>query len=149
MDYEYSQSENLTYAKNKDPMYDDDILCNNHFNGLSYKELLNLWDALKDFYKRGYILKDSPLEPYRKEFCGKNINGLSDMQRELLTILSVKFINLALTEDCPHMIISFGEQEIKKVRSLLCITHLSELILQQSQVVLKWLAKIKDVLKLG
>ena len=111
MDYEYSQSENLTYAKNKDPMYDDDILCNNHFNGLSYKELLNLWDALKDFYKRGYILKDSPLEPYCKEFCGKNINGLSNMQKELLTILSVKFIELSLTEPMTRFIIDFSEND--------------------------------------
>jgi hypothetical protein len=111
MDDNYVETEELTYAKNKDPMYDDDILKNNHFNGLSYKELLELWFALKDFYKRGYILDDSPLEPYRNKFCKRNINGLSNMQRELLTILSVKFINLALTEDCPRIVINFGEIE--------------------------------------
>lgn len=111
MDCNNTQAEELTYAKNKDPMYDDDILKNNHFNGLSYKELLELWFALKDFYKRGYILDDSPLEPYRNKFCKRNINGLSNMQRELLTILSVKFINLALTEDCPRIVINFGEIE--------------------------------------
>lgn len=111
MDCNNTQIEELTYAKNKDPMYDDDLLKNNHFNGLSYKELLELWVALKDFYKRGYVLKDSPLEPYRKKFCEKNINGISDMQRELLTILSAKFINLALTEDYPRIVINFGEIE--------------------------------------
>lgn len=111
MDCNNTQAEELTYAKNKDPMYDDDLLKNNHFNGLSYKELLELWLALKDFYKRGYILDDSPLEPYRNKFCKRNINGLSNMQRELLTILSVKFINLALTEDCPRIVINFGEIE--------------------------------------
>lgn len=111
MDDNYVETEELTYAKNKDPMYDDDILKNNHFSGLSYKELLELWFALKDFYKRGYILDDSPLEPYRNKFCKRNINGLSNMQRELLTILSVKFINLALTEDCPRIVINFGEIE--------------------------------------
>lgn len=111
MDYNYVETEELTYAKNKDPMYDDDLLKNNHFNGLSYKELLELWVALKDFYKRGYILDDSPLEPYRNKFCKRNINGLSNMQRELLTILSAKFINLALTEDCPRIVINFGEIE--------------------------------------
>lgn len=111
MDDNYVETEELTYAKNKDPMYDDDILKNNHFNGLSYKELLELWFALKDFYKRGYILDDSPLEPYRNKFCKRNINGLSNMQRELLTILSVKFINLAFTEDCPRIVINFGEIE--------------------------------------
>mgnify|MGYP006912283863 FL=1 len=107
MDCNNTQIEELTYAKNKDPMYDDDLLKNNHFNGLSYKELLELWVALKDFYKRGYVLKDSPLEPYRKKFCEKNINGIS----ELLTILSAKFINLALTEDYPRIVINFGEIE--------------------------------------
>lgn len=111
MDDNYVETEELTYAKNKDPMYDDDLLKNNHFNGLSYKELLELWFALKDFYKRGYILDDSPLEPYRNKFCKRNINGLSNMQRELLTILSAKFINLALTEDCPRIVINFGEIE--------------------------------------
>lgn len=111
MDDNYVETEELTYAKNKDPMYDDDILKNNHFNGLSYKELLELWVALKDLYKRGYVLEDSPLEPYRKKFCEKNINGISDMQRELLTILSVKFINLSLTENYPRIIINFGEIE--------------------------------------
>lgn len=111
MDDNYVETEALTYAKNKDPMYDDDILKNNHFNSLSYKELLELWGALKDFYKRGYILEDSPLEPYRKKFCEKNINGLSDMQRELLIILSVKFINLSLTENYPRIVINFGEIE--------------------------------------
>lgn len=111
MEHNDIQTENLTYAKNKDPMYDDDILLNNHFNGLSYKELLELWVALKDLYKRGYVLEDSPLEPYRKKFCEKNINGISDMQRELLTILSVKFINLSLTENYPRIIINFGEIE--------------------------------------
>lgn len=111
MDCNNTQTEELTYAKNKAPMYDDDLLKNNHFNGLSYKELLELWVALKDFYKRGYVLKDSPLEPYRKKFCEKNINGISDMQRELLTILSAKFINLALTEDYPRIVINFGEIE--------------------------------------
>lgn len=111
MDCNNTQTEELTYAKNKDPMYDDDLLKNNHFNGLSYKELLELWVALKDFYKCGYVLKDSPLEPYRKKFCEKNINGISDMQRELLTILSAKFINLALTEDYPRIVINFGEIE--------------------------------------
>lgn len=111
MDDNYVETEELTYAKNKDPMYDDDLLKNNHFNGLSYKELLELWVALKDFYKRGYILDDSPLEPYRNKFCKRNINGLSNMQRELLTILSAKFINLALTEDCPRIVINFGEIE--------------------------------------
>lgn len=113
MDDNYVETEELTYAKNKDPMYDDDILKNNHFNGLSYKELLELWVALKDLYKRGYVLEDSPLEPYRKKFCEKNINGISDMQRELLTILSVKFINLSLTENYPRIIINFGEIERK------------------------------------
>lgn len=111
MDDNYVETEELTYAKDKDPMYDDDILLNNHFNGLSYKELLELWVALKDLYKRGYVLKDSPLEPYREKFCEKNINGISDMQRELLTILSVKFINLSLTENYPRIIINFGEIE--------------------------------------
>ena len=111
MDNNYVETEELTYAKNKDPMYDDDILKNNHFNGLSYKELLELWVALKDFYKRGYILDDSPLEPYRNKFCKRNINGLSNMQKELLTILSVKFINLALTENYPHIVINYGEIE--------------------------------------
>lgn len=111
MDNNYVETEELTYAKNKDPMYDDDILKNNHFNGLSYKELLELWIALKDFYKRGYILDDSPLEPYRNKFCKRNINGLSNMQKELLTILSVKFINLALTENYPHIVINYGEIE--------------------------------------
>lgn len=111
MDNNYVETEELTYAKNKDPMYDDDILKNNHFNGLSYKELLELWEALKDFYKRGYILDDSPLEPYRNKFCKRNINGLSNMQKELLTILSVKFINLALTENYPHIVINYGEIE--------------------------------------
>lgn len=111
MDDNYVETEELTYAKNKDPMYDDDLLKNNHFNGLSYKELLELWFALKDFYKRGYILDDSPLEPYRNKFCKRNINGLSNMQRELLTILSAKFINLALTEDYPRIVINFGEIE--------------------------------------
>lgn len=111
MDNNYVETEELTYAKNKDPMYDDDLLKNNHFNGLSYKELLELWEALKDFYKRGYILDDSPLEPYRNKFCKRNINGLSNMQKELLTILSVKFINLALTENYPHIVINYGEIE--------------------------------------
>ena len=111
MDCNNTQTEELTYAKNKDPMYDDDILKNNHFNGLSYKELLELWIALKDFYKRGYVLKDSPLEPYRKKFCEKNINGISDMQRELLTILSVKFIELSLTEPMTRFIIDFSEND--------------------------------------
>lgn len=111
MDDNYVETEELTYAKDKDPMCNDDILLNNHFNGLSYKELLELWVALKDLYKRGYVLKDSPLEPYREKFCEKNINGISDMQRELLTILSVKFINLSLTENYPRIIINFGEIE--------------------------------------
>lgn len=111
MDDNYVETEELTYAKNKDPMYDDDLLKNNHFNGLSYKELLELWVALKDFYKRGYILDDSPLEPYRNKFCKRNINGLSNMQKELLTILSAKFINLVLTEDYPRIVINFGEIE--------------------------------------
>ena len=105
MDYDYTQFENLTYAENKNPISDNDILLNNHFNGLTHKELLELWVAFKDFYKRGCILEDSPLESYRKEFCEKSINGLSDMQRELLTILSVKFINLALTENYPRIMI--------------------------------------------
>ena len=111
MDDNYVETEELTYAKDKDPMYDEDILLNNHFNGLSYKELLKLWLALKDYYKRGYILKDSPLEPYRKKFCEKSINGLSDMQRELLTILSVKFIELSLTEPKTRFIIDFSEHD--------------------------------------
>ena len=111
MDCNNTQTEELTYAKNKDPMYDDDILKNNHFNGLSYKELLELWEALKDFYKRGYILDDSPLEPYRNKFCKRNINGLSNMQKELLTILSVKFIELSLTQPMTRFIIDFSEND--------------------------------------
>lgn len=108
MDYNY-----VTYAKNKDPMYDDDILKNNHFNGLSYKELLELWVALKDFYKHGYILEDSPLDPWRNKFCEESYNGIINMEKELLTILSAKFINLALTEDYPRIVINFGEIERK------------------------------------
>lgn len=111
MDDNYVETEELTYAKNKDPMYDDDLLKNNHFNGLSYKELLELWFALKDLYKRGYVLEDSPLESWRKKFCAECYNGVVDMENELLKILSVKFINLALTENYPHMIINFGEIE--------------------------------------
>ena len=111
MDYNYVETEELTYAKNKDPMYDDDLLKNNHFNGLSYKELLELWVALKDFYKRGYILEDSPLDPWRNKFCEESYNGIINMEKELLTILSVKFINLALTENYPRIIINFGEIE--------------------------------------
>ena len=34
MDCNNTQTEELTYAKNKDLMYDDDLLKNNHFNGL-------------------------------------------------------------------------------------------------------------------
>lgn len=111
MDCNNTQTEELTYAKNKDPMYDDDILKNNHFNGLSYKELLELWGALKDFYKRGCILEDSPLDPWRNKFCEESYNGIINMEKELLTILSVKFINLALTENYPYIIINFGEIE--------------------------------------
>lgn len=111
MDDNYVETEELTYAKNKDPMYDDDILKNNHFNSLSYKELLELWGAIKDFYKRGYILEDSPLDPWRNKFCEESYNGIINMEKELLTILSVKFINLALTENYPHIIINFGEIE--------------------------------------
>ena len=111
MDCNNTQIEELTYAKNKDPMYDDDLLKNNHFNGLSYKELLELWVALKDFYKRGYVLEDSPLEPYRKQFCEESPTGIVNMEKELLTILSAKFINLALTEDYPRIVINFGEIE--------------------------------------
>ena len=111
MDDNYVETEELTYAKNKDPMYDDDILKNNHFNSLSYKELLELWRALKDFYKRGYILEDSPLDPWRNKFCEESYNGIINMEKELLTILSVKFINLALTENYPRIIINFGEIE--------------------------------------
>lgn len=111
MDCNNTQTEELTYAKNKDPMYDDDLLKNNRFNGLSYKELLELWLALKDFYKRGYILDDSPLEPYRNKFCEESYNGIINMEKELLTILSAKFINLALTENYPHIIINYGEIE--------------------------------------
>ena len=111
MDDNYVETEELTYAKNKDPMYDDDILKNNHFNGLSYKELLELWFALKDFYKRGYILDDSPLEPWRNKFCEESYNGIINMEKELLTILSVKFINLSLTENYPHIVINYGEIE--------------------------------------
>ena len=113
MDCNNTQTEELTYAKNKDPMYDDDLLKNNHFNGLSYKELIELWVALKDFCKRGYILADSPLEPYRKKFWAESYNGILYMENELLTILSAKFINLALTEDCPRIVINFGEIERK------------------------------------
>ena len=92
-----NETDDLTYEKDKSPVYDEDILMNNHFNNLSYKKLLELWVALKDFYKRGYILDDSPLEPYRKKFCAEYYNGVADMENELLKILSVKFINLALT----------------------------------------------------
>lgn len=113
MDCNYVETNGLTYKKNKDPMYDDDILKNNHFNGLSYKELLELWVALKDFYKRGYILEDSPLDPWRNKFCEESYNGITNMEKELLTILSVKFINLALTEDYPRIVINFGEIERK------------------------------------
>ena len=102
MDDNYVETDGLTYAKNKDPMYDDDLLKNNHFNGLSYKELLELWVALKDFYKRGYILDDSPLEPYRKKFCAECYYGIIDMENELLKTLSAKFINLSLTELSSH-----------------------------------------------
>lgn len=111
MDCNYVEGEGLTYKKDKNPMYDEDILLNNHFNGLSYKELLELWVALKDFYKRGYILDDSPLEPYRNKFCEESYNGIINMEKELLTILSVKFINLTLTENYPRIIINFGEIE--------------------------------------
>ena len=111
MDDNYVETEELTYAKNKDPMYDDDILKNNHFNGLSYKELLELWVALKDFYKRGCILEDSPLDSWRNKFCEESYNGIINMEKELLTILSVKFINLALTENYPHIVINYGEIE--------------------------------------
>lgn len=113
MDYNYVEAEGLTYAKNKDPMYDENILMNNSFNGLSYKELLELWIALKDFYKRGYVLDDSPLEPWRKKFCTEHYNGIVDMEKELLTILSVKFIELSLAEPKTRMIIDFGEIERK------------------------------------
>lgn len=111
MNCNYIETDGLTYKKDKSPMYDDDILLNNHFNGLSYKELLELWVALKDFYKRGYVLEDSPLEPYRKQFCEESPTGIVNMEKELLTILSVKFINLSLTENYPHIIINFGEIE--------------------------------------
>lgn len=111
MDCNNTQTEELTYAKNKDPMYNDDILKNNHFNGLSYKELLELWLALKDLYKRGYVLKDSPLEPWRKKFCAECYNGVVDMENELLKILSVKFIELSLTEPKTRFIIDFSEHD--------------------------------------
>lgn len=111
MDCNYVETKELTYAKNKDPMYDDDILKNNHFNGLSYKELLELWVALKDFYKRGYVLKDSPLEPWREKFCAECYNGVIGMEKELLTILSVKFIELSLTEPMTRFIIDFSEND--------------------------------------
>ena len=111
MDCNNTQTEELTYAKNKDPMYDDDILKNNHFNGLSYKELLELWLALKDFYKRGYVLKDSPLEPWREKFCAECYTGVVYMENELLKILSVKFIELSLTEPKTRFIIDFSEHD--------------------------------------
>ena len=111
MDYNDIQTEGLTYKKGKSPMYDKDILKNNHFNGLSYKELLELWLALKDFYKRGYVLKDSPLEPWREKFCAECYNGIIGMENELLKILSVKFIELSLTEPKTRFIIDFSEHD--------------------------------------
>lgn len=111
MDCNYVKTNDLTYKKNKDPMYNEDILKNNHFKGLSYKELLELWLALKDFYKRGYILEDSPLEPYRKKFCVECYNGIVYMENELLKILSVKFIELSLTEPKTRFIIDFSEYD--------------------------------------
>lgn len=111
MDDNYVETDGLTYKKDKSPMYDEDILMNNLFNGLSYKELLELWIALKDFYKRGYVLDDSPLEPWRKKFCTERYNGIIDMEKELLTILSVKFIELSLTEPKTRFIIDFSEHD--------------------------------------
>ena len=113
MDYIYAEGKNLTYANDKDPMYYEDILMNNHFNGVPYKELVELWDALRDFYKRGYILEDSPLEPYRKKFCEESPTGIVNMEKELLTILSLKFIELSLSEPTTRLIIDFGEVERK------------------------------------
>lgn len=113
MDYIYAEDNNLTYEKDKSPMYDEDILMNNHFNGVPYKKLIELWVALKDFYKRGYVLKDSPLEPYRKQFCEESLTGIVNMEKELLTILSLKFIKLSLAEPKTRMIIDFGEIERK------------------------------------
>lgn len=109
MDYIYAEGKNLTYAKDKSPMYDEDILLHNHFNGLSYKELLELWIALKDFYKRGYVLDDSPLEPWRKKFCEESFDGIVEMEKELLTILSLKFIELSLSEPVTRLVINFGD----------------------------------------
>ena len=113
MDYIYTEAENLTYAEDKAPMCNEDILKHNHYKDLSCKELLELWIALKDFYKRGYVLTDSPLEPWRKKFCEESPIGIAAMEKELLTILSLKFIELSLSEPMTRMIIDFGEVERK------------------------------------
>lgn len=77
MDDNYVETEELTYAKNKDPMYDDDILKNNHFNGLSYKELQKLEFSDLVLISGNFFYKQSkrasfPFEPERFRWARLN-----------------------------------------------------------------------------
>lgn len=106
----------LDELKNKPPMTNEDMLKGNHFADCGTKDLLMLWDGLRNFYSNGYIADDSPLKPFQNIYLQEYEYGLGliAMEKDLLRIMAVRYsIMIDIDTSCCGCVNSSGIYPIR------------------------------------
>ena len=66
------------------------ILQNNLFSDCSEEELRQYWDAMKEFYRDGWIAFGTKLGDMRDKYCEMYPAGIVIMEQDLLRAIAIK-----------------------------------------------------------